>query len=422
MDLQNEKTAAATLTEPETNWDQVDKFMRQRARGDAAPPPPAFVAKHDTLAEKIPWPQWLQKPNTLQTSLFGKLLDQQRRIIVCLYNSPYKSEHRHAVKMSQCCSSARVYIDPDSGQVRPWMNLCRSRMCPYCGKGRSAKIQQSLYELIVKMKQPKHLTLTYRSNDRPLSEQLRKLKYAFKRLRNAADWKKKVVGGVFTVEVTRNAETGKWHPHLHIVVDSDYLPQKRLVYLWSKYMPGGKNVWIRPVDNAHGMGWEMAKYIGKAPNTRDWTLAAVKEYFHASSGARFVQCFGQYSKHRLNVKRDKPEKPADAYYVSIRRIVRLARHGVPIATDLAVLIRRRWPLFGSYITHELPKLPPKTNAERKLIIFNLARDGPDPPPSTGPPDREALKKIDFHLFACFTRFKLLDEQAAFHQAELNEVA
>lgn len=390
--------------------------------------PPAHVSplhktpSQDVAAETLPWPEYLQKPNSLQRSLFGKLADQQRRVIAALYTSYIPAQNRLAVRMAECGNSARMYIDPDSGKVRPWMSLCRSRMCPYCGKGRTTKLQTSLYRMIQKMKHPKHLTLTYRSNDDPLSIQLKKLKYAFRRLRSTADWKKKVTGGVFTVEVTRNADTGRWHPHMHIVIDSEYFPQKRLVFLWSKYMPDGKNVWIRPVSNAHGMGWEMAKYIGKMPTTRDWTVGAIVEYQSASSNARFVQCFGAYSKYRLNVPHEKTEQSPNVYYVSIRRVVRLARHGVPVAADLSILIRRRWPLFRNFIDHELPKLPTKTTTERKLIIYDLARDGPGPPPATGPPDRQELERIDFHLFTCFTRFKLLDEQQAFIQQELNEVA
>jgi hypothetical protein len=368
---------------------------------------------NDVLADSLPWPEMLLKPNSLQKSLFGNLADQQRRIIAALYPSLDDKQHSLALRMSQCGGSARVYIDPDSGKVRPWMSLCRSRMCPYCGKGRAAKIQKSLYHLICRMKQPKHLTLTYRSNDDPLALQLKQLKKAFRQLRGTADWKKNVRGGVFTVEVTRNVKTGLWHPHLHIVIDSNYIPQKRIVFLWSKYMPGGKNVWIRPVDNANGMGWEMAKYIGKAPTTRDWTVGAIREYQEASSHARFVQCFGSWSKYRLNVKYEKTEDAPRTYYVSIRRVVNLARHGVPVARDLAILIRRRWPLFQSFIDKELPKLPTKTIIERKRVVFDIAKNDGLPPPETGPPTKEKLDRLDFHLFAVFTRFSQMDEQQAF---------
>lgn len=411
-----------TLTSPTAAPGTVSGSHTSTGRTSNPYPDTGGIPKRDILADTLPWPEVLQKPNSLQKSLFGNLADQQRRMIAALYSTWDVKQNALASRMSQCCTSARVYVDPDTGTVRPWLSLCRSRMCPYCGKGRAAKLQVSLYHLIQKMKAPKHLTLTYRSNDDPLGVQLKKLKYAFKRLRNTADWKKKVTGGVFTVEVTRNADTGRWHPHMHIVIDSEYLPQKRLVFLWSKYMPDGKNVWIRPVTNAHGMGWEMAKYIGKAPTTRDWTIGAIREYQTASAGARFVQCFGDYSKYKLNLHFEKTEQGPRVYYVSIRRIVQLARHGVPLARDLTILIRRRWPLFAKFIEHELPKLPARTTSEQKLIIYDLARDGPNLPPATGPPSREKLAKMDDILFMAFTRFQHADEQQYFLQYEARECA
>jgi hypothetical protein len=45
-----------------------------------------------------------------------------------------------------------------------------------------------------------------------------------------------VAGGIAVEEVTRNARTGEWHPHLHLVIDSalpEAVLQGKLAELWA---------------------------------------------------------------------------------------------------------------------------------------------------------------------------------------------
>ncbi len=253
--------------------------------------------------------------------------------------------------------------------------------------------------------------------DRPLAEQLVTLRHALARLRRKRAWKAHVRGGVYTVEVTRNAGTGLFHPHVHIVADCDYYPHAELAALWESCMEGGRHVWIREVRDRAAAGWELAKYVGKPPAVRDFPPAAIVEYVHATGRARMFNTFGSCYPCRL---RDVPDWPADSpqsYRVPIERIVALARTGVAVAGNLATLIRRRWPVFRAYIDAELPELPELATFERHAQFWRMISAGVSDPERAPPPPGRLADRLDADLMLTFCTFRAADDAGEFVRAE-----
>ena len=322
----------------------------------------------------------LSPPSGLQLSFHADHEDQRRRVIGALWESFDPVNKAAAAGLNDCCRWAKIFIDPDPGRVRRWIMRCKHRLCPFCGRKRTADLVEWTTDLIRQMHFPKHFTLTYRSNDLPLDRQIDQLRAAWKMLRNSPVWKAHVSGGVYTLESTRNADTGRWHPHVHIIADSVFFLHRKLKAAWRHCMTGGLNVWITPVRNPRKGAAELCSYVGKAPSFRDYTPEAIQDYAAADKGRRRVSTFGSFYG-------SKPPKPDNmitdgprVYHVELSRVVYLANRGHDVAVDLTSLIARRWPEFRRYLDFALADVPALASFERRPLWAELA-DGDSSPRS-----------------------------------------
>ncbi len=315
--------------------------------------------------------------------------------------------------MAHCCSGASFYVDPDASQVKPWISRCHVRDCPYCARSRCGRVAAQLLAVLHKMKAPRVFVLTVKSTDWPLSQQLRALRQDFAKVRRRAIWKKLVTGGAYTVEITLNLDTLLWHPHLHIIWDGSYFPQKLLRNLWYEATGGAEIVWVEAVRDYTDAARELTKYIGAPQDVMKWPGHKIREYASAVNGARMVQCFGDC--HGVKVEdRDDPDTESPAtWQIKLSRLVHLAFRGAELPQRLLILIAERWPQFRSYIYHQLPRLElPISKLERIRRIFQKAQ-GRGPPPDSQAATDLAREQQDTQIFMAFTRFKADDEADVF---------
>lgn len=292
----------------------------------------------------------------LQKSIHGPHWDTRQRIITALDSLPDPKAAKRAIRLAQCGTSAAISISPHTNEVHPYVNRCGSRLCPFCGRYRTAELAIRIRGLIVTMKAPKHIVLTVVSSPRPLSEQLHHLKNSFRRLRATPEWKRIVAGGVAALEVTLNCQTGLWHPHLHIIADSGYFPVQRLATLWAQWNPGARNQWIKPVDNAWEAAKEAAKYVSKPPNMYDWPNAKVAEYVQEIYRHRMVNTFGTYHNQKVQAPEEQPVPGVDGWHTTLPQLTWLASQGNAAAADILSLAYAAWPMFRTYISRHAPKL------------------------------------------------------------------
>lgn len=350
--------------------------------------------------EGVRRPTWLPEDSRLQECMHERHYDARERIISALGGVNLGPRARQARRLAGCCSSVKFFVDPRVGKVRPWVCRCRDRMCPFCSRARASHVTGQLRDAMEKMKRPRMLVLTVRSMHGDLGSQLRSLRKWFRRLRSAAFWQKHVRGGVYTVEITRNEDTGLWHPHLHVVYDGEYMPQKGLRFVWHRITQGSEVVWIKDVSDRQGAAVELAKYISKPARVAKWGTSAIREYSAGVSATRMVQSFGScYSQGVADVDPGEPDSP-ESYAVSLQRVVWLARCGVKSAQRLALLLADRWPVFAGYVFHELPQLrPERTQAEKVGAVMRML-SGRGPP--AGGKDPAAKDEVaDVKIFLAF---------------------
>jgi hypothetical protein len=80
------------------------------------------------------------------------------------------------------------------------------------------------------MKWPLFVTLTMPNTSDP--EGVRHLRQAFGKLRHRKLWTSRTTGGVASIEVTNTGQG--WHPHLHAVIDCEWLAHKTPPPEWNR--------------------------------------------------------------------------------------------------------------------------------------------------------------------------------------------
>lgn len=125
-----------------------------------------------------------------------------------------------------------------------------------------------------------------------LREGIQSLLSAWTRLRRLLGWKQKVKGCLIALEVTWRPKTRSWHPHLNVLFEGDYFPQKELVQLWKKATRGcGAMVHIKAANA--GTVRELIKYVTKIADLVG-EPAALDEFLTAVKSKRLVRTYGTF--------------------------------------------------------------------------------------------------------------------------------
>lgn len=187
---------------------------------------------------------------------------------------------------------------------------CGNRFCSICSGPRSRRMVAKLKAIVSQVKpcfgyKVRFLTLTI-PNQEVASDGYRILVSSFRKFRNRQWWRNRVKGGAYVVEIT--GSPGRWHVHLHAMLECRYLPARMLSKLWASVSPGRivhiKNV---PPDAASAY---LCKYMAKS--------AVLPEYQYQLSedlkGFRLFQPFGSWHALALLVKKINYECPDCGYY------------------------------------------------------------------------------------------------------------
>lgn len=189
-----------------------------------------------------------------------------------------------------CGSDAWVDRSPSTGRFRIRCTRCNWRACPICRVRWALKNRDKINSCVadVEKSRRKLATLTLRSGNAPLAQQVKFLWQSYTKLRHSKLWKSVVTGAIAVLEVTYNEKKDQWHPHLHVVLDSAFLEQKALSKSWAKITHGSKIVDIRQVRSFDSMAQYLSKYLMKAPTLPD-----------SAPETRLDELFGIYSKSRF---------------------------------------------------------------------------------------------------------------------------
>lgn len=226
---------------------------------------------------------------------------ERAAIIEALRGCPDNGFAKRCSKLADCCATPQVGLT-DAGAVGCVWFRCRDRLCPLCAAQRATEVAQRVLDATSAADSLRFLTLTVLSTDAPLREQLDALYAWYREMRRTAAWRAHVVGGVATVEVTRNAETGQWHPHLHVLTDGRFWAQADIADLWERVTGSSRIVDIRKVNRRSTVSKYVAKYASKPAKMDAWPPDAIREYAEAIHRRRMVITTG--SMHGVHVDRD----------------------------------------------------------------------------------------------------------------------
>jgi len=194
-------------------------------------------------------------------------------------------------------------------------DTCRSPWCKPCYRSRGLMIQDRLAKLL--SDEPVRLvTLTLKSDQKPLADRLDRLYRSFRRLRQRKFWQSRVLGGVAFLEVKIGKSSGEWHPHFHLLVQGKYLPLGDLRQEWLACTGDSHVVDVRLVRDRREVLRYVTKYCTKVadlqsgePGQSDDDEPVMKngrliEAMRALKGRRRIVAFGSWKKFKL--LRDEP--------------------------------------------------------------------------------------------------------------------
>ena len=271
---------------------------------------------------------------------------------------------KRAAKLEQCCQGAIVRVR-DDGTCGVTCARCRDRICPLCSARRSREASMRTTAAIAGMDSPKHLVLTAPAVLAGLDRQMRHIREAMKHLRRRELWKERCRGGVYTWEITRNAKTGRWHPHVHLVIDAEYMEQRLLVELWREALQRTETwgyladdapcyVWINAVHSRGKMGTYIGKYISKPQEVADWPPEAIREYAAATRGVRMLATFGNLHGTSLD-PRDPNEAPAPTEIsIGVLYLDHVASTGAAAAVEALACIQVLTPWAAEFFEERAP--------------------------------------------------------------------
>lgn len=325
----------------------------------------------------------------IQYRLHAPFARERNAIVTALERSDKHQVCCRASKMSSCSSQAMWAIDEEDHPVFV-LNRCKDRLCPLCAKHRSWTIAERIERLLSSFNEPRMMTLTIQHRAENLESNIRRLATSFRKLRETPNWKQRVKGGVYVIEVTRNIATGTWHPHLHILFDGTFYPQSQLADEWQAITGDSRIVWLNRVGNKRNSARYAAKYAAKPTGMETWEWEAVCEYAEAMHGKRMTHTFGHCHGRQVDPteKDTRPPLSADRLFSSDWRQW--------FATDSpkAQLLLSVAPLISNEVARafDVKPIPPEQrktpNAQRMVRTFvQLLRDEFEhrgqPPPNPG---------------------------------------
>lgn len=353
----------------------MDRYRPQAVHAPAADPPPVLTSL-DPPETNVTFPETSVQ---LGAEVDRRLDDDRLRMwdtAVCFRHSGWKHDRRRVYAallatgqsanrrddFTGCGQHAYVFQSVDNpDQYAIGGSTCHDRFCLPCGRERSRRIATNVLDKL-EQEQARFLTLTLKSDGEPLAELLAKLSKDFASLRKTKLWRNKVTGGVAFTEIKWFAKTGRWHPHLHCLVQGRYLPQDELSKLWHKITGTSFIVDIRFATNNAIVTHYISKYATKP---LDHSVVMVpdrlQEAVLALKGKRLCMTFGTWRGYSLTAPLE------DGKWINLgtlRELVERATNGseeaqrVLVALDVSYTQPARAPPVES-----LPADAPLTYAE-----------------------------------------------------------
>jgi len=213
-------------------------------------------------------------------------------------------------RLSDCRQSAFFVRHEETGEVQVRSKHCGLRWCPMCAASRQAWIAGECERWFAKVTQPRLVTLTMKHTNALLADQVNALYDHFRKFRKRKFFADRTKGGVWFFHIKKSHKDHKWHPHLHCLVDSDFLEHKRISELWHKITGDSKIVHIKAVTNPTNSVKHAARYSAEPCDLGDHSEIDALEVYYALHGRRIC---GTWGTARMISFRPKPREDKESW-------------------------------------------------------------------------------------------------------------
>lgn len=240
-------------------------------------------------------------------------------------------------RFANCGANAVVEYSPSTKRYRVRGSHCHHRMCLPCGQARANTIAINV-AAACRGKQVRFIGLTLKHSQSPLRAQIARLYHSYGLLRRSRLWKDKVHGAIALLEIKRSKDGRSWHPHLHVLATTPWMPQKDLANQWYEITGDSYIVDVRPIDGPDEVTRYVCKYATKPfdpatvhnPDHLDELISSIK-------GRRLYIASGDWHKVKLQAK---PADPGDWQILgSLDDFLADVKKDVPTATALMDILR-----------------------------------------------------------------------------------
>jgi len=230
-------------------------------------------------------------------------------------------------ELDECRTNAWFAIHMPTRTVRVLSSACRLRWCPLCSKSKSARIVENLKPWLHISKGAKFLTLTLKHSNESLDAQITRLYSCFVTFRNRAFVKRSIRGGVWFFQIKWSKDSQTWHPHLHCVMDSEYMAHRVIKAIWHKITGDSDIVDIRSVRSKKKAAEYVARDAARPAKLSDLPTSRAVEVMDAMHGRRLCGTWGSAKGLKLT---ETPKAAKDEYYSVCRYgdLLRLSRKSV----------------------------------------------------------------------------------------------
>lgn len=274
-----------SLVKQQTKSHEKQKAQPRVKRDDAA-----TIA----LGRKFAYAAYRPPPtNTVEESFrhSGWRVDRRRvELALAAANVPANRRER----FEGCGGDCHVEWSVSRKRHRLKANYCGDRFCVPCCSARSARARRHLAGLC-KGECPLFMTFTLQASDLPLSALITQLIESFSALRRHRLWSDAIRAGAYVIEVKKGKNSGRWHPHLHVLALGSFIAQRQLSDAWRAVSGGSYVVDIQRVRQSEEAVGYVGKYVAKG-----WSREVVQDHdslvecMLAMRGRRLLGTFGSW--------------------------------------------------------------------------------------------------------------------------------
>jgi len=199
-------------------------------------------------------------------------------------------------QLNSCRQYAYFARNSETGKIRVISNSCHLRWCPVCSDVKRVRIRSAVSEWLSHVRRPKFITLTMSHTTIAIETQIKKLYRAFRLLRQHKFIKQAMRGGIWFFQIKKSKDGNRWHPHLHIVADSDFIDKRLLSLEWFETTGDSYIVDIQEVKKEDEVSEYVSRYCSKPCKLSDFTKTDRHKIADVLHGKRLCGRFGTGAK------------------------------------------------------------------------------------------------------------------------------